>query len=77
MARFQTIPEGEARDASWRMADGGGAQVFRLRRVSYGFVAQGVVHAEEDGAGYGLTVTLAMGRDWVLRMARLRAQKPA
>jgi uncharacterized protein len=71
VVNFRTIPEGEARDASWRMADGGGAQVFRLRRVSYGFVAQGVVHAEEDGAGYGLTVTLAMGRDWVLRMARL------
>jgi hypothetical protein len=71
MTAFLTIPKGEARDASWRMTDGGAAQVFRVRHVSYGFVAQGVIHAEEDGEVYGLTVTLAMNRDWTLRAARL------
>lgn len=71
MSDFKPIPEGEARDASWRMTDTGAAQVFRVRHVSYGFVAQGVVHAEEDGVVYGLTITLAMDQGWTLRAARL------
>lgn len=71
MSDFNPIPEGEARDASWRMTDNGAAQVFRVRHVSYGFVAQGVVHAEDNGEVYGLTVTLAMNHDRVLRAARI------
>lgn len=71
MSEFKPIPEGEARDASWRMADKRAAQVFRVRHVSYGFVAQGVMHAEGDGVTYGLTITLAMDHDWILRMARI------
>lgn len=75
MTTFRPIPAGEARDASWRMpasADtGGGAQVFRVRHVDYGIVAQGVVRTSEGGAEYGLTVTLAMSHDWTLRAARL------
>jgi hypothetical protein len=71
VSTFKPIPEDEARDARWRMTEGGAAQVFRVRHVSYGFVAQGVVQAEEDGVVYGLTITLAMDQGWTLRMARL------
>ena len=71
MSAFKPIPIGEARDASWRMAESDRPQVFRVRRIAEGIVAQGVVSAEEDGAAYGLTISLMMDDGWTLRAARI------
>lgn len=69
MSGFRPIRQGEAYDASWRHEDG--PQVFRVRRIADGIVAQGVVSAAEDGERYGLTISLMMAPDWTLRAARI------
>lgn len=71
MTAFQSIIDGEARDASWRMVEGDRPQVFRVRRIADGIVAQGVVSAEDNGAVYGLTISLMMDDGWTLRAARI------
>lgn len=71
MSQFSDIPEFV--EARWRPVESDGAQVFRVRRTSDGYVATGAVSMSRLDGGLGLEVTIELDAAWLVRLASIEA----